>query len=240
MSLLTICQQVANDIGISKPITIVGNPDQTAVRLLAQATVALEELGRAYNWLELVTEHPFSTVASQDDYSLPSDFSRLVNQTLWDRSNFEEIRGPLSPQQWQEYKSSVLASTATIWKKFRIRNVSGTTYFSIHPTPDAVESLVFEYSSKNFCESAGGTGQATWAADTDVPVLDPNLVFLGTRWRVMRRIGMSYADERDEYERELDKAKARNGGAPILSTEANNFFRLISPRDNIPDTGFGQ
>ena len=47
-------------------------------------------------------------------------------------------------------------------------------------------------------------------------------------------------DERDEYERELDKAKARNGGAPILSTEANNFFRLISPRDNIPDTGFGQ
>lgn len=239
MTLLSICQDVADDIGVAKPSTIIGNTDETAVRLLSQAKAALLSLGRAYNWLELVTEYTFSTVASQEDYDLPSDFLHLENQTLWDRSNFERMRGPLSPQQWQEYKSSVLASTVTTWKKFRIRNVSGSTKFSIHPTPDAVESLVFEYISKNFCETSGGTGRATWTNDTDVGVVDEYLLTLGAKWRMMRRLGMSYDEERLEYDEELQKAIARNGGSSVLSLDEGPYYHLLDPIRNIPDTGYG-
>lgn len=240
MTLLSICQDVADDIGISRPATIIGNSEETALRLLSQARAALKSLGKAYNWLELVTEYTFSTVDDQEDYDLPSDFSRLENQTLWDRTNFEQMRGPLTPQQWQEYKSSVLASTVTTWKRYRIRNVSGSTKFSIHPTPDSVDSLVFEYVSKNFCESSGGTGQATWAADTDVGVVDEDLIFLGTRWRMLRRLGMSYDEERLEYDNELSKAKGRNGGAPTLRLDDGPWYYLIDPLRNVPDTGYGQ
>lgn len=239
MTLLSICQDVTDDIGISKPNIIVGNTDETARRLLAQAKAALKSLGKANNWLALNTEHTFSTVASQDDYSLPSDFGRLQNQTLWDRSNFEELRGPLSPRQWQEYKSSILASTVTTWKKYRIRNVSGTVKFSIHPTPDSVENLVFEYISNNFCETSGGTGQTTWAADTDVGVVSEDLLFLGTRWRMLRRLGMSYEEEYNEYMDELEQEISRDGGAPVLGVAQDTFYRLINPRDNVPDTGYG-
>ena len=240
MSLLSICQDVADDIGISKPTIIVGNTDQTATRLLAQAKAALKSLGNKYSWLSLVTEYTFSTVASQEDYDLPSDFARLENQTLWDRTNFEELRGPLSPQQWQEYKSSILASTVTVWKKYRIRNVSGSVKFSIHPTPDAADDLVFEYVSANYCQTSGGTGQTTWTADTDVGVVDEDLIFLGTRWRMLRRLGMSYAEEQAEYENELEMAISRDGGAAVLSLDQGPFYRLLSPYDNIPDTGYGQ
>jgi hypothetical protein len=238
MTLLSICQDVADDVGISKPTIIVGNTDETARRLLAQANAALKSLGKSNNWLELVTEYTFSTVASQEDYSLPSDFGRMENQTLWDRSNYESLRGPLSPQLWQEYKSSILASTVTTWKKYRIRNVSGTVKFSIHPTPDSVENLVFEYVSNNFCESSGGTGQTEWNADTDVGILDEYLIFLGTRWRMMRRLGMSYAEEKKEYEDELEKAWGRNGSSPMLNLAGRKRFHLIGS-DNIPETGYG-
>lgn len=239
MTLLSICQDVANDIGIASPTLIVGSSEETAKRLLSQSKAALKSLGKAYNWLSLQTEYTFSTVVDQEDYDLPSDFDRLINDTLWDRTNFEELRGPLSPQQWQEYKSSVLASTVTTWKKYRIRNVSGTVKFSIHPTPDAVESLVFEYVTQNFCETAGGTGQATWQADTDVGIVDEDLIFLGTRWRMMRRLGMSYEEEKAEYDNELDQAISRDGGAPMLKLYGRDRYRLIGP-DNVPDTGFGE
>lgn len=238
MSLLTICQNVADYVGTSKPTLIVGNTEETAVRLLACAQAAGKELQRRHNWLALITEHTFSTVASQEDYDLPSDYSRLLNQTLWDRSNYEELRGPLTPQQWQEYKSSVLATTSTIWSRYRIRNVSGTVKFSVFPTPTAVNSFVFEYISKNWCESSGGTDQEAWAADTDTGILDEYLLELGTRWRMLNRLGMVYAEEKSEYENEVGQAKARDGGAPILNISGRKRYQLIGPQ-NVRDTGFG-
>ena len=135
MSLLTICQDLARDVPVDAPSIVVGNSDDTARLMLASCNDAGKWLSRRWDWTYLVKEYTFSTVASQEDYDLPSDFRFLVNQTLWDRSNYEEMRGPLTPQDWQEHKSSVLASTVTTWKKFRIRDVSGTRKFSIHPTP---------------------------------------------------------------------------------------------------------
>ena len=162
MSLLTICQSAAKMVPVAAPTVIVGSANETSSLLLACAQAEGKALARRYNWLSLVKEHTFNTVASQEDYSLPSDFKHLVNQTLWDRNNFESIRGPLSAQQWQEYKSSVLATTNTVWKRFRIRDVSGTVKFSIHPTPDSIETQVFEYVSGDWCETSGGTGQSSW------------------------------------------------------------------------------
>lgn len=238
MSLLTICQSVANDTPVDKPSVIVGSTNETARLLLSCAQKAGESLYRSYNWLALQTEHTFSTVAAQADYSLPSDYGRLINQSLWDRDNYEELRGPLSPQEWQAYKSSVLANTSTIWSRFRIRNVSGTVKFSLHPTPTSVRDLVFEYVSKHWCESSGGTGQNAWQADSDVGVLDEYLIELGARWRFLSRLGLPYAEERKEYDDELRTAMARDGGAPVLSLNRNTSARLIGPWD-VPDTGYG-
>lgn len=240
MSLLTICQNVANAIPIEVPSVIVGNAAETASLLLACAQHAGKQLARRpkNGWLDMVVEYTFSTVASQADYNLPSDFKWLVQDTLWDRSNYEEMRGPLTPQQWQEYKSSVLATTNTTWKRYRIRNVSGTTKFSIHPTPGAVENLVFVYVSKNWCESSGGTGQAAWAADTDTGILDEYLIELDAKWRMMNRLGMAYDEEYEEAQREISQAIARDGGAPKLLISGRHRYNLLGPQ-NIPDSGYG-
>lgn len=175
----------------------------------------------------------------QSDYALPSDFNRPVDNTMWDRSRFWAMRGPLSPQQWQLYKSSVIGR-ASIQRRFRFRRINNAMVFSVDPVPtDNASALVFEYVSNAWCESATGTPQSLWEADTDVGILDEDLLMLGTRWRVFRRLGFAYQEELSEYETEVSKAMATDGGAAILSlVGAENNLTLIGPW-NLPETNFG-
>lgn len=182
-------------------------------------------------------------VFGQGDYALPSDFQRLVDGTLWDRSRFWQMRGAMTPQQWQLYKSSPIGR-ASIQRRWRIRVPSGSgagvaPKFSIDPVPsDNGSLLVFEYVSNAWCKSASGTAQTSWQADTDVGILDEYLMRLGIRWRMLRRLGMSYDDERDEYEREVDKALGSDGGAAIIDMTPDTGTYLLNAT-NIPEQNYG-
>lgn len=174
----------------------------------------------------------------QSDYTLPADFQRPIDNTFWDRTRYWQMRGPLSPQQWQVYRSSVIGQ-ATIQRRFRFRRVGGNTVLSIDPTPyDTGSQLVFEYVSNAWCASATGTLQSSWKADTDVGIIDEYLIRLGVRWRILRRGGFSYSEELDEFTREVDKAVAHDGGAKTLELVPNESMSLIGPW-NLPETNFG-
>ena len=174
----------------------------------------------------------------QSDYPLPSDFERPIDNTMWDRTRYWAMRGPQSPQQWQMYKSSIIGKAA-IERRWRIRNIGGTNLFSIDPVPtDKGAALVFEYVSNGWCKSAGGAYQSQWLADTDIGVLDEYLIQLGTRWRMLRRLGISYSEELDEYERQVSKAAAQDGGAAVLSIVPVNAWNFLTPYGNVQDGNF--
>lgn len=175
----------------------------------------------------------------KSDYTLPSDFQRPIDNTFWDRTNYWQMRGPLSPQQWQVYKSSVIG-TATIQRRYRFRYIQGQTRLSIDPTPfDNGSSLVFEYVSNAFCQSAAGVAQSQWLADDDIGVVSEYLMELEVIWRVLRRLGISYSDEQAEAERQIDKAVATDGAAAILSLAPVAVPWLLGPW-SIPESGYGQ
>jgi hypothetical protein len=180
---------------------------------------------------------------SRADYALPSDYQRMVDGTLWDRSRFWEMRGAMSPQQWQMYKSSPIGR-ASIQRRWRIRVPSGSavgtaTKFSIDPVPtDNGSSLVFEYVSNAWCKSASGTPQTSWLADSDVGILDEYLMRLGLKWRVLERLGMDYAAALAEYEGMVDKAVGSDGGAAVLDMTPGGGTFLLNYY-NIPESGMG-
>jgi hypothetical protein len=176
---------------------------------------------------------------SRTDYDLPSDFDRDIDGTFWDRTNYWQMRGALSPQDWQAYRSS-LFSQATIQRRWRFRNsdwlssstgTPSTNVLSIDPQPlSAGANLVFEYVSNGWCANAStGARQSQWLADTDYGVLDEYLLGLSVKWRLLRRRGLSYSEELDEYEREVDKAVARDGGAATLNMTPNRGTWLVGP-----------
>jgi hypothetical protein len=179
----------------------------------------------------------------QGDYALPSDFERMVDETLWDRSRFWQMRGAMTPQQWQLYKSSPIGR-ASIQRRWRIRLATGATagatpVFSIDPVPsDNGSLLVFEYVSNAWCKSAGGTAQTAWAADTDVGILDEYLIELGITWRMLERLGMDYTAAYSEYSQEVDKAVAADGGTSVIDMTPSGGTFLLN-WTNIPETGYG-
>jgi hypothetical protein len=242
LTALSIIQAAFDEIGFPRPSSVVGNTDQLARQALALLNREGKQLVRMRDWKVQVREHSFSTVGGTSDYALPSDFDHFVNDTGWNRSDKEPLIGPLSAQHWQEIKSGTLGSGA-YGQRWRVkRSTSGViaNKFVLDPTPSAVETLVFEYVSNAWCvDSAGTTGQAAMALDTDLPLIPEHLLIQGLIWRLLKGKGLEYGDALAEYNASVSLEMARDGGAPKLSlTGGRRGLSLLTSR-NIPDTGFG-
>ena len=148
MSLLTMIQSVTDTIGLPQPSAVIGSADQSVITLLAYAQEEGDEMKSRGHWQELTKEGTFDTVASTEAYSLTtaaSDFDYQLNDSLWNRTSTWPVRGPMSPQMWQQQKSTTVAG---IFPRYRVRGGS----ILITPTPSSAESVYFEYQSKNWCE----------------------------------------------------------------------------------------
>lgn len=153
LTLYQFCSNALNNAGLSVPTTIVGNTNPGAVRVLQLARRALRAYARYGNWTELVVEHTFDADGTGSDFPLPPDFRSIVDDTMWDRSRYWRMRGAMSPQQWQMYKSSSLGQ-ATVEQRWRIKLPAGAavgapTMFSIDPALGSADrsQFVFEYVS---------------------------------------------------------------------------------------------
>ena len=180
-----------------------------------------------------------SYIIYRQRHAFPSDYKYIVDETLWDRNFYWELRGPLNPRQWQIYKSSVLGDTATTRRRRRIQNITGECKaFVIDPAPADDAVLVYEYLSNGWCQSAAGTAQTEWKKDDDTIVLDEFLYRLGLKWRVLNRLGLDYLEEKDEYETEVENAIGRDTGGDELSLTGPSPISLLTTC-NVADTGFG-
>lgn len=234
MSLLTICQQVVQETGFPNLTQIVGNNDETARRLLGLCNRSGRSLQKLVDWTQCRAENVFTTTNNVSTYNLPADFDRFIPTTMWDRSNFWALEGPLNAQEWQYVKSGLVQNSPR--SRFRLLPANNVNQFNVDPVPSSTRTLVFEYISKYWVLSAGGTQQTSFLADTDTPIgVFDHLVTLDTIWRWKASIGQAYAEERAEFDNELDLAKARDGGSRIL--RMNQRWPILA---NTPETGFGQ
>ena len=237
MSLLTIAQNVADFTGFERPTTVVGNTDPIARQLLAFINREGKSLMRASNWPILLKEHTFNTVNGTQSYDLPTDYDRSVDSTIYNRTDTEQLTGPITPQQYALDRYGTASSGVT--QKFRFKASSNALKFDITPTPTSAESLGYEYVSSHWNQTSGGTSQAAMAADSDIGILDETLIELGVTYRFKQNHGLAYDSDFREYQLELRQAISRAGGAPVISF--NDARRLtVSPYSyNLPDSGYG-
>lgn len=233
MSLLTVCQTVLQETGFPNQTAIVGNTDETARRLYGFANRSGNFLLRKHDWTILRKEYTWSTVASTAAYNLPSDFSRFIPSTEWDRTNYWALEGPLTPQEWQFVKSGLIQNGPR--SRFRIMPTSFVNQFTVDPVPSTIRTLVFEYICNTWVQSAAAAAQSSFLADTDTALdVFEFLIGLDVMWRFRKSVGLDYAEEKDEFQNELDQAVARDGSSRILSF--NKRYRLSA---NTPEGNFG-
>jgi hypothetical protein len=232
MSLLTICQDAANEIGVPSPSTVVGSTDTTNIQLLAAANREGKNLVAGYDWQTLIKEEAHTTLAaeSQGDMStIATDFLRFSNDTMWNRTTDRKYYGPLNNAQWQRLKASV---SSGITNYFRIRGNA----LLFHPAPPAGESVFFEYIGKNWAITSGSTANATnFAADANTTVLDEDLITLGVIWRFLKQKGLPYDNQFQEYRLKLSEKQSKDGAKQIIRMAGPN--RLYLPV-NEPEGNF--
>ena len=216
MTLLTLVQNASDTIGLARPSAVVSSTDGNVRTLLSLANTEGRELLERYSWPATQIEVTHTTLAAELQgvmTTIAPGFGYIINDTFWDRTLTQPVTGPLTPSEWQALK----ARTATgPYASYRLRG--GSLY--AYPAPSSGNTWVFEYQSTYFCQSSGAANQSAWAADTDVGVLDENLMELGVVWRFKKKNGLDYSEDYRVYEQKLANEMARVGGKRALIMNA--------------------
>jgi hypothetical protein len=186
MSLLTIVQALARNVGLSEPIQIVGSPAQDWKQSLQFANETGEEIARRVEWGTLHKTTSLTGTGANASFNLPADFSRLRSgATVFSPG----IVRPLTRAEW-----NTLAPVEGVPRYFLLEGTS----IRFWPYLANGASVTVYYQSKNWT----GTG-SEFTADDQSPVFSEDLFEKGliVRWR--RQKGMSYQDEEAEYEATL-------------------------------------
>ena len=232
MTLLTICQDAANEIGVPSPSAVIGSVDTTVIQLLAAANREGKSLVSGYDWQTLVKEETHTTIAAESQgvmTTIASDFLRFSNDTMWNRTTNRKFYGPLNNTEWQTLKGIVVNGVTNY---FRIRG----NLLLLNPIPTVGQSLVFEYIGKNWVDTTGdGSANATsYAADANTTVLDEDLITLGVVWRFLKQKGLPYDNQFQEYQMKLSEKQANDGAKQIIRLTGNytTFLPVNEPEGN--------
>lgn len=232
MSLLTICQDALNGIsGFAMPSTFYGSSDQTAALIVALANESGKDLEKEHRWQELISEYTFATVDGTASYDLPTGFRAFANASQWDRTNRWKMTGPI-PSTVYQWLQSGAAVASTMNKFFMIRG----NFFTIYPTPTAVETIAFDYYSKNWVtKQVDSSNTNAWTADLDTARLDEDLITADLKWRFLQAKGMPFETEYLRYEKIKSLLVDDNGGKASINLNGTP----MSGYGNLPETGFG-
>jgi len=230
MSLLSIIQDAADIIGIDKPVSIIGNTGTTSSQMLAMLTMSGRMLARRHDWQALINEHVFNTAASTESYALPADYDRHIDDTAWDRTNLWNVRGSITPREWQIRKSGVVPTG--VRRRFRVKG----GFVFIDPIPTTIDSLVYEYISKNWItDSAGASAASAFVADTDITIFSETLMTLDLIWRFKKEKGFDYAEDFRDFETHFQIEKQIDTPSSRLNMAGNGAVVTA----NVQEAGFG-
>tara|TARA_R100000808_G_scaffold25072_1_gene61300 strand:+ start:10677 stop:11393 length:717 start_codon:yes stop_codon:yes gene_type:complete len=237
MTLLTIIESAADEIGLERPATVVSNSDPQVRQLLRAATQEGKYLAKAYNW-EIIKKEGSVTTAAQESQgvmtTIASDFDRFANDTMWNRTSSEKIYGPLTDVQWQRVKADV-TSGVTNW--FRIRG--GSLLFT--PNPTASQTVKFEYYSKNWIDLGSGATPAAadgsgFNNDANTVVFDEELMTLGVTYRWLKGRGLDFQAVLMEYRERVELVKNQDGAKPNIDMGGVEYGYLGV---NVPESAYG-
>lgn len=213
MTLLTIVQDAANEVGIPAPSSVIGNLDTNTIRFLALANRGGKAIAQRHPWQALIREWTLTTTATESQGQVESimpGFNFDAYGTIWNRTTRFPVQGPLYPTEWQFLKAMAITGP---WPQFRIR---GSELICI-PVPNEFDSYAGEYISRFWCQSSLGIGQDRWAADTDTGIFSEDWLTLDLIWRWKKAMGLDYAEEKMEFEMQINNAMARDGSNRKLS-----------------------
>jgi hypothetical protein len=220
LALLDFIQDVADEVGVTRPQAVVSSTDQTVRTLLSLANREGKTLAKRCQWEAMTKTATWTTTATQDQglvETLAPGFDYMINQTHWLRGQRRPMGGPLSAADWEQLLGNAALGP---YPSFRIL----ADRFQMLPAPPAGIAAAFEYQSRYWCQNADGTmGKIKFSADTDTGIISEDLIAMGVKWRFRQSKGLSYDEEFRDYEEQVNNAIAREGAKRILDLDAGSM-----------------
>lgn len=188
MSLLTIAQGLAANVGMQTPSSVIANSAREWQECLEFANEVGEELARRVDWGALQATATLTGDGTNKVHALPDGFSRF-SAGIAVRAGTSIVR-PLSRAEW-----NALTPASGTPRYFLLEGNEVTLWPYLANAATATASY-----QTRFWTSAGAD---EFTEDTQTSLINEDLFQKGliARWR--RQKGMSYQDEEAEYEAAL-------------------------------------
>ena len=210
MTLLTVCQSAAHVIGIEVPDVVATSTDRTYVELLAVANDMAETISKAHEWQLLNTVETVTGDASTEDFSLPTDYDRMIKDTdVWSSS----LETPLTP-----------VPDRNTWLGLDIRSYDFVVnawivyggQFHIKPAMGTGVTAKYWYQSNLIIAPSAGSNKALFTSDDDTFRLNERLLRLGIIWKWKANKGQPYAEPMADYEEAKEKLISDDKGSRTI------------------------
>ena len=234
-----VINRVAVEVGLNADVNPVGSTDEAFVQIRYLLDSAGQELVQLHNWQILQEEYSFTTQNGDTGvYDLPDNFSHMIDQTGWDRTNSVPVGGPLSSQDWAYAVGRDLVSQS-IYASFKLQN----NKLELYPQPPPVGmDVTFEYMSRNWVSNNVNLTDRSDTVDagSDIILFEPILIVKFLKCKVLEAKGFDATSARMEFENVFDSITGKDEGASILSASNNaRGFPYLQPYRNTGDTGYG-
>jgi hypothetical protein len=221
MSLVTALTNACDEIGIPAPSTFVSRSDDTSIIMLRLANKAATVIAKSHDWSALSSVRTFNAVASQVQVEPPSNYDRITSQTdIWNVSTRRQLYGVTDLNQWMNLQINTISGAEKYWMR-----IGGK--FNFYPIPSVTEQFTYSYQKKNFARPFAAVDDTTdknsFTLDTDLFLLDDELLTLSLIWRWKQAKELEYSEDKMIYDMELESRIASDRGPRMVST--SNVFR---------------
>lgn len=227
---IQILTQVAGELGLPRPTTVVSSTDVQSVQLLSALNAAGNDLVTLYPWEQLGAEWAFTTVAGQGGYDLPADWSYARDMTQWDRTNHWPLLGPKSPQEWAWLKGGLMATAP----RTRYRVLDDKLQIWPVPATGALYNLALEYIKSTWVQPSGGANKEMVTLDADTCMFNPWLLIKYTKvkWYNLKQFDSTKVEA--DFVLLFNRLTGKDTGAGVLSLAPGYPPQFLGPW-NVPD-----
>jgi hypothetical protein len=156
----------------------------------------------------------------------------MTTHYIWDDTDDE----PLFNQTGDSYLADQTLNLETTYRKFHFRG--GNLVFEPAYTASDAHDLIFYYQNKNWVyNSSSATYKTEFTEDDDTHLLNDEVLIKGLIYKYKHAKGLSYDQEFQDYQIELNRRKDRDTNPVVLKMDTVGF--KVYPYANIPDTGYG-
>jgi hypothetical protein len=228
---LQIVRQAEMELGLPASNELVLSQEATAIQMLGLLNAAGNELVMAFDWEFLTKTHIITSVADQGQYPAPTDYARMLNQTLWDYGNRRPAYGPVSPQGWQVLTNALIS----VGPFARYRIARGKVEFLPVPKADG-HIFDYQYISNGWVQDwQNPTVYKSFITnDADVLTFDFWLMVKYLKVKMWQAKGLDVTSLLTDFARVFDAQTGQDHGAPVLGL-ANTFKTPWLTMYNVPD-----